>query len=157
MISEIAMIKLNLPSYNFSFRQVENKTTVFDSVRRRYVVLTPEEWVRQNFIRFLVEDRKVPEGLIGIEKTILVNRMTKRYDIVVFNREKKPQLVVECKRPTVKIDQKAFEQAIRYNLALNIRYVILTNGLQHFCFMLDYHAQTAEPVQSIPGIAELNL
>lgn len=155
VISENAMLPLNLPSYSFSIRQVENKTKIFDTVRKRYVVLTPEEWVRQNFIRFLIEDRQIPEGLIGIEKTIFLNRIAKRYDIVVFNREKEPQLVVECKRPSVKIDQKAFEQAIRYNLVLNIRYVILTNGLQHFCFLLDYHAQTASPLQSIPGFAEI--
>ncbi|MDP2422857.1 MAG: type I restriction enzyme HsdR N-terminal domain-containing protein [Bacteroidales bacterium] len=151
------MHKLNLPAYNFTIREREGKPEIFDMVRKQYVALTPEEWVRQHFIRFLIEERQIPIGLIGVEKTIKVSRLSKRCDIIVFDRQGKPQMVVECKQPAVKIDHAAFEQATRYNLALLIRYMVLTNGLQHFCLALDYQQQTAIPVNYIPCFEELGL
>ena len=128
---------LNLPTYKFRIKSSENKYVIFDIVRKKYVILSPEEWVRQNFIHYLIEEKKYPISLISVEKKITINKLSKRTDILVFNTEGMPYIIVECKAPSVKITQEAFDQIARYNLKLQADYLIVTNGLEHFYCAID--------------------
>ncbi|MGD0712375.1 MAG: type I restriction enzyme HsdR N-terminal domain-containing protein, partial [Bacteroidales bacterium] len=112
------MVKLNIPEYTFKYRIVNSKQQVFDTVRKKYVALTPEEWVRQNFVSWLIQELKYPASHIAIEKELLLNEMKKRFDVVIFNRDNKPAMLIECKAPEIKITQKTFDQAARYNMVL---------------------------------------
>lgn len=127
---------LNLPTYKFKIKSSENKYFIFDIVRKKYVSLTPEEWVRQHIIHYLIEEKKYPISLIAIEKQLTINKLTKRTDILVFNTDGLPHIIVECKSPSVKITQESFDQIARYNLKLEAKYLLVTNGLEHFhCYM----------------------
>ena len=126
------MQKLNLPTYPFKLKSNEKQTLIFDNLRKRYFVLTPEEWVRQHFVQFLIEEKKYPVSLIAIEKQLTINALKKRTDIVVFDKSGNPDIIVECKAPHIKIAQDTFDQIARYNLKLNAKYLIVTNGLDHF-------------------------
>lgn len=148
--------KLNLPFYEPKLRLLDDRTEIFDPIRKLWVALTPEEWVRQHFINYLLTDRMVPPGLIAIEKQIKVNRLARRCDIVVFRQAGKPIMIVECKSPQVSIGREALGQALRYNLALNIDYLVLTNGLAHYCFKLDYAKHTGNQMKYIPSFEELD-
>jgi len=130
------MQTLNLPTYSFKIKSENERLLIFDDFRKKTVVLTPEEWVRQNFARFLVEERGVPSGRIVIEKSLSINKLTKRCDILLYG-DSQPLLIVECKSPTVKIDQSVFDQIMVYNMQFHVRYLIVTNGLDHFCCKLD--------------------
>jgi type I site-specific restriction endonuclease len=127
------LLQLNLPPYDFKLRTVGQSKQIFDSLRKRYVPLTPEEWVRQHFIRFLIDEKKYPAALMSIEKGLKLNTSQKRTDIVVFNEFGKPWMIVECKSPTVEITEEALFQAARYNLTMNVQFITLTNGIEHFC------------------------
>lgn len=130
------MQKLNFPSYNFRFKSSENKSLIFDEVRKKFVVLSPEEWVRQHTIQYLLLEKKYPASHLSVEKQLQLHNTIKRYDIVVYNRDGGIQLVVECKAPSIQISQDTFDQLARYNLALNANYLMVTNGLEHyFCQM----------------------
>ena len=145
--------KLNFPGYNFKIinQGIDGQSSkVFDMVRRKYVSLTPEEWVRQHLLHYLVHDKEVPKSLIGIEKKILINNMVKRTDLVVYSRNAKPLLIAECKAPSVKITQQAFDQAARYNLSLDVRYFILTNGMDTFFCTIDHVQQAYHFLEDIP-------
>jgi hypothetical protein len=146
---------LNFPSFDPRIRQTENRTEIFDPVRRTFIALSPEEWVRQHLIHHLVAVSAVPPGLIAVEKEIPVNRLSKRFDVVVYDPNAKPVMIAECKAPSVKISNDAFNQALRYNLALNIRFMLLTNGLKHFCFQLDYSNGSSLMMDHIPTFAEM--
>jgi hypothetical protein len=124
------MQTLNLPTYNFKLKNSQNKTLIFDKLRKKYVVLTPEEWVRQHFVHFLIDQKKYPETLIAIEKQLTINNLKKRTDILIFNSDGKPEVVIECKAPSIKISQKTFDQIARYNLQLKADFLIVTNGFQ---------------------------
>ena len=126
------MQKLNLPTYPFKLKSNEKQTLIFDNLRKRYFVLTSEEWVRQHFVQFLIEEKKYPVSLIAIEKQLTINALKKRTDIVVFDKSGNPDIIVECKAPHIKIAQDTFDQIARYNLKLNAKYLIVTNGLDHF-------------------------
>ena len=126
------MQALNLPTYSFKFKSNENKILIFDIVRKKYVVLQPEEWVRQHILHYLVYDKKYPLSRIAVEKKIVVNKLTKRTDIVVFNRDGSPFLIVECKAPEVPITQKSFDQIARYSSTLKGGYLMVSNGMQHY-------------------------
>ena len=146
--------KLNFPDYNFKIINGDKEgqsSKVFDMVRRKYVVLTPEEWVRQHLLNYLVFDKEYPKSLIGIEKRMLVNRIVKRADIVVYGKSGKPVLIAECKAPSVKITQATFDQAARYNLTLRVDYFVLTNGIDTFCCTLDHLNKTYHFQESIPS------
>lgn len=146
--------KLNFPGYNFKIINGDNEgqsSKVFDMVRRKYVVLTPEEWVRQHLLHYLVYDKEVPKSLIGIEKRMLVNRIVKRADLVVYGKSGKPVLIAECKAPSVKVTQETFDQAARYNLTLQVDYFVLTNGIDTFCCTLDHVNKTYHFHESIPS------
>jgi hypothetical protein len=128
-----AHAKLNLPEFQFRYRKNGIREEIFDVSRRRYVALTPEEWVRQNFLMYLNLHLEFPLSLIAVEKKILVNRMPKRFDIVVFLNNGYPKMLIECKSPFVQITQDVLDQAGRYNLTLNVPYLCVTNGLNHLC------------------------
>ncbi len=144
------MQKLNLPEYEFKTRLNNGKTEIFDEVRKKYLVLTPEEWVRQNLIKYLINDREIPAGLISIEKGLKVNTMNKRTDIIVYNKKGKPGMIVECKATNVKIDQKVFEQIARYNMSLNVALLLVSNGYTHYCCEIDYTKNSFSFLESIP-------
>ena len=132
------MIKLNFPDYQYSIKSKENKSYIFDPIRKKWLVLNPEEWVRQNCVQFLINEKKFPIGLLQVEKKIEVFNTVKRYDLVVFNTEKKISLLVECKSPSVQITQEAFDQIARYNTVIQSEYLMLTNGLDHFYYQMDF-------------------
>lgn len=120
----------------FKTQTIDNKTQVFDPLRRQWVSLTPEEQVRQKMLYYLVETRKVAAGLIAVEYSIKVNNLPKRADIVVFNNLGEPQMIVECKAETVPITEKVLDQAIRYYSGLKVKYLTLTNGKTMFCYQI---------------------
>ena len=128
------MLKLNFPIFEFKLKIRDNKTFIFDILRKKFFILTPEEWVRQHVIHFLVLTKKISTTLIGIEKKSVINKMTKRFDLVVFNNNGKVILLIECKSPSIKVDHKVFNQAAIYNKELNSEYLMITNGLSHLYF-----------------------
>ena len=132
------MTPLNLPKYNFKLKEESNKVFIFDFIRKKYLQLTPEEWVRQNFIQYLIEVKGYPKSMFSIEKGITVSNTQKRVDIAIFNKDRGIEVLVECKAPEVKITQKAFDQIARYNLTLNAKYLVVTNGLNHFYALIDH-------------------
>ncbi|MBE7692422.1 type I restriction enzyme HsdR N-terminal domain-containing protein [Tenacibaculum finnmarkense] len=144
------MQKLNLPTYKFRLKSNENKTLIFDNLRKKYLVLTPEEWVRQHFVQFLIEEKKYPATLIAIEKQLIINNLKKRTDIVIFSSDGTPNIIVECKAPKIKIAQDTFDQIARYNLKLNANYLIVTNGLEHYFCQLDKENETYIFLRDIP-------
>lgn len=128
---------LHFPSYNFKVKNRQNKPYIFDRIRKKYVVLTPEEWVRQHMVCFLTKDKNYPLSHINVEKQLIINNLKKRYDIVVYNPDGSICILVECKAPKVKISQHTFDQIARYNLNLDATFLIVTNGMSHFyCKML---------------------
>ena len=138
MLKFVYMEKLNFKKYQFKIKINENKQYVFDEIRKKNVLLTPEEWVRQNCVQFLIHEKKYPKSLISIEKKISINSLTKRYDIVVFGSDGMILLIVECKSPKIKISQRTFDQISRYNLVLKSQYLMLTNGLTHYFCKVDF-------------------
>ena len=145
------MQELNFPSYSFRIKSSENKTLIFDIIRKKYVVLTPEEWVRQHVILFLIEEKKYPVSLIAVEKQLKINSLTKRTDVVVFNRKGTPEILIECKAPTVAINQQAFDQIARYNLTAKSNYLMVTNGLNHYFCQIDFEKETYVFLKDIPN------
>lgn len=129
----IYMIPLNLPSFEYTLKKSDGKTWILDIVRKKYVVLTPEEWVRQHFIHYMIAHLKYPRALVTVETGLVYNTLHKRCDITVFNRSGMPWLMVECKSPQQKINNDTLKQATVYNLTIQARYVVLTNGLKHIC------------------------
>ena len=145
------MQKLNLPNYKFKLKSSENKTLIFDNLRKKYFVLTPEEWVRQHFVQFLIDEKKYPVSLIALEKQLTINNRKKRTDILVFNADGNPDIIVECKAPQIKITQATFDQIARYNLKLKANYLIVTNGLEHFYCRMDFEKETYIFLKEIPA------
>lgn len=127
------MLQINFPEHNFRIKKEKNRHTIFDEVRHRWVALTPEEWVRQNFLQYLIQVKNYPASLISVEKIIRVGDLSKRYDIVVY-KENLPWLIVECKESNTPVDVKVIEQVLRYNMALAIKYFVITNGNESFCY-----------------------
>jgi len=145
------MTNLNLPKYSFRIKNKENKLYIFDKIRKKDLVLTEEEWVRQNFISYLHIEKKYPLSLIAIEKQCKVNNTIKRTDILVFNKTGSPHIIVECKAPQVKINQDTFDQIARYNMELNADFLILTNGLEHYYCQMDHVAMRYHFLKEIPN------
>ena len=145
------MQKLNLPNYKFKLKSSENKTLIFDNLRKKYFVLTPEEWVRQHFVQFLIDEKKYPVSLIALEKQLTINNRKKRTDILIFNADGNPDIIVECKAPQIKITQATFDQIARYNLKLKANYLIVTNGLDHFYCKMDFENETYIFLKDIPA------
>ena len=130
------MRKLNLPLFEFKIKKENNNTIIFDKIRKKWIILTPEEWVRQNFISYILE-KNYPKSLINCEKVFYVNKVSKRYDIVVYDSSGDVEILVECKSYDVNLIKEHFDQVMRYNLELKSKYVIVTNGLRHFYFEFD--------------------
>ena len=147
---DMNMPQLNLPNAVLKTKLVEGTTQVFDAVRKKYLVLTPEEWVRQHFIHYLNLEKNYPLGLMGVEKMVKYNGMQTRADIVLYTSEGKPNMIVECKAPKVKITQDAFNQIAKYNFKLRVDFLIVTNGMQHFCCAMDYENNKITFLEEIP-------
>jgi len=145
------MQKLNFPEYTFRFKSSENKTLVFDEIRKKFVVLTPEEWVRLHVVQFLLKEKKYPKSLINVEKQLKLNNTVKRYDVVIFNKDGSVFLIVECKAPTIPINQITFDQIARYNLALGAEYLMVTNGLEHYFCQMDFENERYIFLKEIPN------
>jgi type I site-specific restriction endonuclease len=146
---------LNLPQYSFRIKEKSGKKLIFDDFRRRWVALTPEEWVRQNFARYLTEEKHFPASLVAVERSLRMNQRDFRTDIVLFSKSGNPLVVVECKAPEVKISQLVFDQVARYNLDLRVSYLIVTNGLEHYCCRFDQQQLSYTFLPEIPDYREL--
>lgn len=146
---------LNLPDHGVKLKHADHGTQVFDPVRSKWVALTPEEWVRQHVLNHLIHDLGVPRSLIGVEASINLNGMAKRADIVVHDRSAKPMVLVECKAPGVTVGQRTFEQAARYNQVFRVPYLLVTNGLKHYCCRVDHERGTVEFLPSLPAFDSL--
>ncbi|MBC8487532.1 MAG: type I restriction enzyme HsdR N-terminal domain-containing protein [Bacteroidetes bacterium] len=144
------MNNLNLPQYDFRIRETGQKKEIFDRIRKKWVALTPEEWVRQNFLMYLISEKNYPESLMAVEAGFKLYKRKKRSDIVVYNNLGEPVLIVECKAPEVKINQGVFDQVARYNMALKVSYLIVTNGLDHYCCHLDYKKNSYHFLKKVP-------
>ena len=144
------MQNLNFPTYSFRLKNSENNTHIFDVVRKKFVVLQPEEWVRQHCIQYLIQEKNYPISLINVEKVVLINGLKKRYDIAVFDSNGSLVLVVECKAPKVKISQTTFDQIARYNLTLKAHYLMVTNGLNHYFCTMNYNNESFEFLKTLP-------
>jgi type I site-specific restriction endonuclease len=149
------MEELDLPKYELTLKEVDGKTFVFDIVRKQYVVLTPEERVRQMILAFLIRDKGYPKSLLAVEKKIVLNTLTKRCDIVVYDKEGQAMMIVECKAPNIDITQEAFDQVARYNMKLKVKYLLVTNGLKHFCCLTDFEKNEVRFLKEIPAYNEL--
>jgi type I site-specific restriction endonuclease len=149
------MKTLNLPAYRFTFKEENKKTKIFDAIRKKFLVLTPEEWVRQHVVRFLIEEKGFPASLIAIEAGLQLNGLQKRADILVYSKMGKPILLVECKAPHIKIDQKVFDQIGRYNITFKLPYLLVTNGMKHFCARIDFTSKDFSFLQEIPEYEKL--
>lgn len=144
------MQQLNFPNYNFRFKNNENKVSIFDEIRKKFIILTPEEWVRQHVVQFLMTEKKYPKSLINVEKVLKVNDLRKRYDVVVFNPDGSIFILVECKAPEVKIAQTTFDQIARYNLTLKATYLMVSNGLKHYFCQMDFENEKYHFLQDLP-------
>jgi len=146
--------KLNFPTYSFRFKNSKNKVSIFDSIRKKFILLQPEEWVRQHCIEFLIREKNYPLSHINVEKELKINDLKKRYDIVVFNPDGSIHLLVECKAPKIKITQKTFDQIAQYNLVLNATYLMVTNGLNHYYCQMDFYEKKYSFLEDIPQYNE---
>jgi hypothetical protein len=142
--------ELNLPQYSFKITGREGSEMILDQIRRKYVRLTPEEWVRQNFVQYLITEGKYPPGLIGIEVMFSLNKLKRRVDILIHNRQGNPVMIVECKEPEVKIDDKVFSQIADYNLGLKVPYLVVTNGIVHYACIINIEHNTWEYLLTLP-------
>jgi hypothetical protein len=145
------MYKLNLPQFDFKLRKAEGKVWIFDGIRKKYIVLTPEEWVRQHFIHYLVTEKKYPKTLIRVEGGLIYNELKKRTDIVVFNRQGSPWMIVECKSPSLQVAASTLMQAAVYNTTLKAKYLSVTNGLVHFCAHIDWQKRETTLLDDTPA------
>jgi len=149
------MEKLNLPQYPLKRKEEGGKQYIFDAIRKKYLVLTPEEWVRQNFIHFLIQEKGYPTSLVVIEKGLKLNELQKRADAVICDDNGLPNVLIEFKAPKVKIDQEVFEQISRYNVVFKVPYLIVSNGLEHYCAKIDFDKNSFEFLKDVPNYSEL--
>ena len=145
------MQKLNFPFYTFRFKNSENKVSIFDEIRKKFIILTPEEWVRQHVVQFLLEEKKYPKSLINVEKVLKVNGLRKRYDVVVFNSDGSIFILIECKAPEIKISQATFDQIARYNMTMNSEFLMVTNGLNHYFCQMDFENEKYTFLENLPN------
>ena len=142
-------IELNLPQVDLRLKEDGQSKQIFDSVRKRFVNLTPEEWVRQHFIHFMISEKKYPASLMGVEMMVKVNELSQRADIVVYQRNGLPWLIVECKAPHITINQETFYQAARYNISLQVPFIVITNGIEHYC--LHFNGKDFDYLEDLPA------
>ena len=149
------MLQLNLPAYETRMCSRDGKRMIFDPLRKAYVALTPEEWVRQHFVNFLTNFKGYPATLLANEVAITLNGMKRRCDTVVYDKELRPRVIVEYKAPSVKITKEVFAQISRYNLTLQVDYLIVSNGLRHYCCKMDYKNGSFTFLQEIPEYSKI--
>ncbi|MFN8252726.1 MAG: type I restriction enzyme HsdR N-terminal domain-containing protein [Ferruginibacter sp.] len=148
------MIKIEYPPYNPRIKKENGRELIFDEIRKRWVVLTPEEWVRQNFLAYLVQVRAIPSSLIAVEKEIVLGDIKKRFDIVIYNQQAKPFMLVECKEMGVALTPKVLDQALRYNIAMQVPFVVITNG--QYCMAFDCSNGVATELTELPPVNPVN-
>ncbi len=151
------MSTLNLPSFDVKMRKNENVLEIFDPLRRKYLVLTPEEWVRQHFINYLITEKGYPATLMANEKLIKLNSLSRRCDTVVYNRQIEPVAICEYKNPDIEITQEVFDQIIRYNIVLRVNYLIVSNGINHYCCKVNNEDLSYVFLEEIPHYKDLTL
>ena len=154
-MNECAMYQLNLPTYDLRLRRTGNRDMIFDVLRRKYVALTPEEWVRQHFVHFLIEHKGYPTALLANEIELRIGGKHLRADTLLYNKELRPHMLIEYKSPTIALTQKVFDQISTYNLLLHADYLIVSNGMQHICCRMDYEQNTYHFLEEIPDYSEL--
>jgi hypothetical protein len=142
--------ELNLPQYSFKIKSDEKSELIFDPLRKKYVKLTEEEWVRQNFLQYLIRQGKYSPGLIGVEVMFHFNRMKRRIDILIHDRTGRPVMIVECKSPDVPIDDTVFDQIVNYNMEYRVPYIVVTNGLVHYICKVNHEEKSWEFLNVIP-------
>lgn len=145
-----AMVSLNLPSFDYTLKTENGKVYILDIIRKKYLVLTPEEWVRQHFVHHLIADLQYPRSLVRVEGGLRFNELRKRSDIVVFSREGTPWMIVECKAPDQKLNQRTLHQASVYNHSVRAKYLTVTNGLVHYCCAVDWINGKTIVLDSLP-------
>tara|TARA_B100001063_G_C16564162_1_gene452529 strand:- start:36 stop:509 length:474 start_codon:yes stop_codon:yes gene_type:complete len=148
--------KLNLPLLKPKIKRLEDRIQIFDSVRKKYILLTHEEWVRQSFINYLSRIKNYPLALMKIEHSINYNNLKHRADIVVYNNNLSINIIIECKSPKIKITQETFNQISRYNFDLKANFLVVTNGIQHFCCKVDYQKRKINFLKEIPNYSLKN-
>ena len=151
------MTVLNLPSFEYKIKKERDKTLIFDIIRKRYISLTPEEWVRQHFVSYLISHKGYPSGLIGNEISLRLNGQSRRCDTVVYGLHGEPAMIIEYKAPHITLNQGVFDQIVRYNMVLKVKYLIVSNGLNHYCCEIDYENMCPRFLKEIPDYAELKL
>ena len=151
------MDKLNFPTYAFKVKGQGEEKKIFDEIRKKYIILTPEEWVRQNLVRYLIREKNYPSGLFKVETGLKYNNLAKRTDVVVYNPQAEVVLIVECKAPGVTINQDPFNQIAMYNKELQGKYLIVTNGLSHYCCKMDYENGEHKFLDEIPDYKSISL
>ena len=144
------MIKLNFPNFSFKIKSKENRDYIFDEIRKKYVILSNEEWVRQNCVKYIISEYKYQISHINVEKTLIYNNLKKRYDIVVFDKNGEILILIECKSTTTKISQKTFDQIFRYNLKFKSKFFLITNGLHHYKFTIDNKSKIIKFIDEFP-------
>lgn len=145
------MQKLNFPKFDYRFKSTENKVSIFDVIRKKFIILQPEEWVRQHCVHYLINEKNYPKSLINVEKELTINGLKKRYDIVVFNPDGSIYLIVECKSHNIAITQTTFDQIARYNLSLNAEFLMVTNGINHYYCQMDMEKERYAFLKDIPN------
>ncbi len=149
------MLELNFPKYEFRIKKEGEKNVIFDRCRRKFVALTPEEWVRQNMVEFLVNEKHYPASLMANEIAVEINQMKKRCDTVIYDNDRQPMVILEYKAPDVAITQKVFDQIATYNLKLNVPILIVSNGINHYCCRIDYENHRYIFFKEIPDYSVL--
>lgn len=149
------MFSINLPPYPIKLGEKDGKRTIFDILRQKYVALTPEEWVRQHFVHFMMAQKGYPKGLLANEVELKVGNKRLRCDTLLYTRELRPRMIVEYKAPTIQLQQKTFDQISVYNLLLHVDYLVVSNGLQHYCCRMDYERQSYTFLQDFPDYGSL--
>lgn len=149
------MYALNLPNYDVKIRKTDNGIEIFDALRKKFLILTPEEWVRQNFTNYLIVEKRYPASLMANEATIKLNSLTRRCDTIVYNNMLEPVAICEYKNPEIVINQDTFDQIVSYNIVLKVKYLIVSNGITHYCCKIDYTKMDYEFLKDIPFYDEL--
>ena len=151
------MQQLQFSTFQFRFKNSENKTAIFDVIRKKFIILTPEEWVRQHVIHFLIEEKKYPKSLINVEKVLQVNGLRKRYDVVVYLADGSIYVLIECKAPEIKISQATFDQIAQYNMTLQAQYLMVTNGLNHYFCQMDFLEEKYQFLRDLPDYPNVTI
>ena len=144
------MIKIEYPPYQPKIKEENGRELIFDEFRKRWIVLTPEEWVRQNFLQYLTQTKKYPASLIAVEKEIKLGELKMRFDVVVYDRDSKPWMIVECKEMNVALDKSVLDQVLRYNISLNVPYLVITNG--SYCIALQLKENLMKAMDTLPDL-----